>query len=511
MLIDESKYNWARWTQPRFDCNTTWGAVSATSVHLVSDKDYSAYHALDGDDSTHWESGESVNAAQFEWVFEKPLKVYRIELINKPTSNIHITKAVEVYADEEMTETLLTGEFPAESKGKCDMEPEQPFACDRLILNLTSDASAGVKYVGLTSIRIIAEIGEEKTILTPFLNTSEDMEVISSSYNDDGTFTTTGSENFMFNGIAAATIYISSNLWFGFGTGAEQLKVMRRDACSTAIYRQLGTCSNGLEFLKLRFEGYTVYSSRIEENRIILELFLLGNNDMFLNVIQTPTSGNTGTSELVCNNTTTPLNLIDSTGAGGGTQVSFYHQDEGGRTWDIVYAVYENTGAFSFGYLLQQDGTFYTIVENELQEVSIEVLTAAMFLKYGCKEIPTSELLTPLSNPHLFLWKASGEDTLLKAKIKAYPYPSSITSVVDMSHISILGIKLITAQFSGEVGLRQSLDNGETFSEEIPLSEWLNTDPDELYNSLNETKILVLRFVLHDNATISRFKITYIN
>ena len=232
---------------------------------------------------------------------------------------------------------------------------------------------------------------------------------------------------------------------------------------------------------------------------------------MFLNVIQTPTSGNTGTSELVCNNTTTQLNLVDSTGAGGGTQVSFYHQDEDGRTWNIIYAMYENTGDFSFGYLLQQNGTFYSVFENELVEIPIETLTAAMFLKYGFEEIPPPEMLTPLTNPHLFLWKASGESTLLKATLKAYPYPQIITSVIDMSHISILGIKLLTAQFSGEVGVCQSLDNGETFSEEVPLSDWLNTDPDELYNSLNETRILILHFVLHDNATISRFKITYIN
>lgn len=511
MLIDASKYNWSRWTQPIFDSDTTWGSVSASSVHAAPDKDYSAYYTLDENAATHWESNEYINNAQFSWIFDKPLKIYRIELTNKPTSNIHITKSVEIYADEEMSELLLSGEFPNISRGECNLESEQPFSCDRLILSLSADAETGVKYVGLSSIRIIAEIGEEKTVLTPFLNTSEAMDVISSSYNDDGTFTTTGLDDFMFNGIAAATLYISSNLWFGFGANAEQLKVMRRDACSMAIYRQLGTCSNGLDFLKLRFEGYTVYSNRVEENRIILELFLLGNNDIFLNVIQTPTSSNTGASELVCNNTTTPLNLIDSTGAGGGTQVSFYHQDEGGRTWDVVYAMYENTGDFSFGYLLQQNGAFYTVAENELQEVSIDTLTAAMFLKYGCEEIPAPELLTPLSNPHLFLWKTGGEETLLKAKLKAYPYPSIITSVVDMSHISILGIKLMTAQFSGDVGLCQSLDNGETFSEEIALSEWLNTDPDELYNSLNETKILILHFVLHDNATISRFKITYIN
>lgn len=125
--------------------------------------------------------------------------------------------------------------------------------------------------------------------------------------------------------------------------------------------------------------------------------------------------------------------------------------------------------------------------------------------------LSSEELLTQLKNPTIYLWKAGGETQLLKATLKAYPYPQIITSVIDMSHISILGIKLLTAQFSGEVGVCQSLDNGETFSEEVPLSDWLNTDPDELYNSLNETRILILHFVLHDNATLSRFKITYIN
>ncbi|MEG0292543.1 MAG: hypothetical protein RR617_07400 [Anaerovoracaceae bacterium] len=95
--------------------------------------------------------------------------------------------------------------------------------------------------------------------------------------------------------------------------------------------------------------------------------------------------------------------------------------------------------------------------------------------------------------------------------MKAYPYPQTLTSVIDMSHISILGIKLITAEFSGNVGLEVSLDNGDTFAEEVLLSEWLSTDVDELWNSLNEERKLILHFILHDNAALSRFKITYIN
>ena len=198
-------------------------------------------------------------------------------------------------------------------------------------------------------------------------------------------------------------------------------------------------------------------------------------------------------------------------GSGGGTQVSFYHQDDGGLTWDIVYAMYETTDYYSHAYLMKVEDIWYTVVEDALAEVKIENLTAAMFLKHGFEEPPSRELLTPIANPHIYLWKAGGEQTLLKDTVKAYPYPQVMTAIVDMSHISILGIVMMTAQYSGEVGIRCSLDNGESFSEEMPMADWLNTDPQELWGSLNEDKRLVLQFVLHDNATITSFKITYEN
>lgn len=504
MILDASKYLWSKWQQPVFTDNDTWGTVTASSVHKVTGKNYEPYCALDGNAETHFEGADYTDQLQFTWIFDKPLKIYRIELVNKPSSSSYLSTAVDVYADEERTDFLLSGTFAEESMSTVNLEPEQPFACDQLVLNLT-----GNRYVGLTSLRIIAESGIEKTVLTPFLNTSEDMEAISEGYNDDSTFSTSGLEGFMFNSIDTQTLLISSNLWLGFGVQAEQLRILRRDGCSTAIYRQLGETTNGLQFLKIRFEGYTVYNNRVESNRLIFELFLLSNNDMFLNVIQTPTSGNIGTSDLICNGQATILSIAD--GTGGGCQVSFYHQDEQGLTWNIVYAPYEETDTFSFAYLLRQADTYYTVDEMTLVEVPIESLTAAMFLKYGFEELPPAELLTPISNLQMYLWKAGGTEELLKATVKAYPYPQTMTAVADMSHISILGIKMMTAECSGDVGVSISVDNGQSFSEEIPLTEWLNSDPEELFNSLDENKKLILHFILHDNAALSRFKITYIN
>lgn len=505
MLVESEKYNWSKWTQPLFTGSDTWGTVEATSVHVDGEKRFEPFYALDGNRDTHWEGADWENPVDFIWLFDMPLKIYRIELVNKPSNQGFVTHTVEIFADNEMTEPLLAGEFLQESKSTLALEPALPFSSDRLVFHMTTEN----RYIGLSSIRLIAEFGKEKTILRPFLDTAENMDVISGSYNDDSTFQTAGLNGFWFNGKAVSTLYISSNHWLGFGVSSEQLKILRRDGCSTSIYSQFGETSNGLTFLKIRFEGYTVYNNRVEENRLIFELFLLSNNDMFLNVIRTPTTGNTGTSQLICNGTTTALSLCD--GSGGGMQVSFYHLDMEGRTWNIQYAMYEETGDVSFSYLMRQGDDYFTVVENALQKVPVERLTAAMFLHYGFEELPTPELLTPMSNPQLYLWKAGGPETLLKAVVKAYPYPQVLTSVINMSHISILGISLMTAEYSGDVGVSFSLDEGETFSGEMALSDWLNTDPEELYNSLPENRILILRFTLHDNAALSRFKITYKN
>ena len=433
-----------------------------------------------------WSKGQpediELSESPFSYVPEQALRIYRFEGDGEIT----------IFADEEMTEEVYQGSLP--------YEPTEPIPCNGLTFTFATPVT----------VHLVAETGILKTVLIPYLNTTEGMEVIHDGYNDDSTYATAGLADFKFNGNLAATLYLSSNHWIGFGSSSEQLKILRRDGCSTAMYRQTGETSNGLQFLKYRFEGYTVYRDRVEANRLIYELLLLSNNDMFLNVIQTPTNaGNLGYSELNCNGKSIPLTLAD--GSGGGTQVSFYHQDTEGKEWVIDYAMYEESDTFSYGYLLKQGDTFYTVADEELVPCEVDSLTAAMFLKYGFEELPSSRVLTPLVNPEMYLWKAGGSEELLKMTAKAYPYPQTLEAVADMSHISIIGIKLLTAEYSGMVGVCISLDDGGSYSEEVQLGDWLNTDVEELWNSLPESKRIYFRFILHDNAALSRFKITYIN
>lgn len=415
--------------------------------------------------------------------FETPLKIYRIRGEGE----------ISIYEDEEKSELIYSGLLP--------FEPEVPVCFTSLMF---------VADVG-TELTLVSETGVEKTVLDDFLNTTEGMSYVSNGYNDDSTFSTAGLSDFLFNGISASTLYISSNHWIGFGANTSQLYVLQRDGCSTAIWRQEGTCGNGVKFLKIRFEGYTVYSQRYDSNRLIFELFIMSNRDMFLNVIQTPTSGNTGTSQIVCNGQTTTLNLIDTTGQAGGTMVSFYHQDDEGKNWQIVYDNYKGIDYFSYGFLLKADGKYCTISDGVLKEITEDTPTAADFYEFGSLDIPSSEILVSIDNPQILYWRAGGETQLLKDVVKAYPYPQIIKCMADMSHISILGITMMTAQYSGDVRVMYSFDNEETYSEEISMDDWLNSDVTELWERLPENKKLFIKFVLHDNATISRFKITYEN
>ena len=432
----------------------------------------------------HWSQTAPITIAlealEQEVMSAVPVRIYKVSG----------TAQVSFYEDAEKTSLVWEGVLP--------WEPAEPVAVDGLYV--VSDT--------LTELKVVAETGVRKIDFTPYLNTTSGMTAVNSSYNDDSYYTVTGLSGFKFNNKSGSTIYVSSNHYIGFGSNTEHIKILRRDGCSTYIRKQSGTFDDGTSFVKIRFEGYTVYNNRVTSNRLIFELFILSNKDMFLNMITTPTSSNTGTSALV-SSSTTELSLYD--GNGGGPVVSFYHKDNYGYNWDVKYADYETAASFTPLYLTKKGDTIYTVVDNALVAIPETELTAAVFVEYGTTAPPASDLLLALGDHSVYSWTSDDTGKKLQADLVAYPRPSAIEAVADMSHPSILGMSLMTAEFSGNVTVSISLDDRASWSDEMPLPDWLNTDLEELFASLPESKRLYLRFVLHDDATISRFKITYIN
>lgn len=359
---------------------------------------------------------------------------------------------------------------------------------------------------GEKTLELVCEEGKGKDILSSYLNTTEGMEVVSSGYNDDSTFSFNGLAGFKFNGVSASTIYQSSNHYTGFGTSSAQLYVFNRDGCSTAIYKQYFSVS-GIDVVKVRFEGYTAYNNRVESTRLIYELFITSANDIFLYIIKAPTNASyLGTSKLVCGSYTVPLTLSD------GSQVSFYHQDEAGKSWEVKYEMYLCSGRAYYEevYLLKAQDRYYRYAGETLEELQETELSGAAFYEYGVKEAPSSALLLSLSDFTLYKWKYGQSVKSYHADVVGTPHPQTITCYIDASHPSIAGIKTITAQYSGVIPLSYTLDDGATYTD-TTLQEFLNLDPAELYASLPESMQMTLTMTLQGDATITSFKITYIN
>ena len=410
-----------------------------------------------------------------------------------------LSGTVDLYADSEETELIGSIVYPDTS-----FEPASPVCVD-MIYASGDGLGEGV------AITIYDELGLPTQGLEDYLNTTEGMTCIRNTPNDDGTDTVAGMPGFMFNGVSAANLYISGNEWIGIGTNAEQLQVCRRDGKVYYIYRQEGTLIDGTTFLKIRWEGYVQYNNTSESLRLIFEFFIFSNNDMFLNVIQTPTNSSYyGASNLICNGQTTPLTICD--GTGGGKMISFHSMDDQGKTWEITYGEYTPSDIYSNKYLIRSGGNYYIENEGELEQVDVESPTAACFYRYGMNELPDGELLVPLTNPDVLFWTNDPDESLqMRAEMVAYPFPQTLTGYADMTSETILGIAMLSAEYSGEIKVKLSYDGGTTYGESMTFAEFLSVDPEVLWENCQANKSLHIQFTLYNNARLTRFKISYRN
>ena len=420
-------------------------------------------------------------------------RVYMVEVAGLSSGTI------DLYADIEKTELIGSVTYP-----DVIIEPASPVCTDMLVID-GDGLAAGV------SIALYSEIGYLKSGYEEFINTTEGMTCIRNTPNDDGTDTVKGLDGFMFNGVEAENLYVSGNEWIGFGVSSEQLQVCRRDGKVYYIYRQTDTLADGTEFLKLRWEGYTQYNSTSETVRLIFELFLFSNNDMFLNVVQTPTNSSYyGSSNLICNGQTSALQICD--GSGGGQKVCFRSLDNLGKTWEITYGDYSPMDEYSNKYLIRSGGIYYTVADGELEQVDMVSPTAACFYRYGVDDVPDGSLLLPLINPDVLFWTNDAEESLqMRAELVAYPFPQTLTGYADMTSETILGIDMLSAEYSGEIDIKLSYDEGTTYGETMTMAEFLAMDVNVLWQNCQENKSLYIQFTLHNDAKLTRFKISYKN
>ena len=173
--------------------------------------------------------------------------------------------------------------------------------------------------------------GESKADIAPYLNTIDGMECLRNNLGqDDGTDTVIGVDWFKFNGTVADKIYVNGNSYVGFGSDAQHLRIFNRDGKMLYLYRQEGSIG-AIPFLKIRWEGYSYYNQTSDSYSLKWELFLFGNGQMFLNVINVPTSGDIGVTSLTCGSNSYTFTLTARTPV----SYTFTPSDSTGSAWIV--------------------------------------------------------------------------------------------------------------------------------------------------------------------------------
>lgn len=88
---------------------------------------------------------------------------------------------------------------------------------------------------------------------------------------------------------------------------------------------------------------------------------------------------------------------------------------------------------------------------------------------------------------------------------KTYLYNKPTVDLLDVT-----GIKVLNADYTGIITEQHSFD-GENFTDEIAMADFLMSDLEALYDGLTESKIITFRFWLSGDATLKTFIMNYRN
>lgn len=450
------------WKQPILTADDSYGLVTVSSYG----PDRPGWKALDGvknNSESCWESATDAISGYLMWHLPVWIFVNKITLYNKYTGNTRLSKDVAVYADaEKMIPLGSAATFPQESYSVVEITPDRPVMTNCIYIDLLSSYNL---MVGLSEIEIDADVVMDYEGLDGLLNTTAGMEVLVNNVKkDDNTITVPGANWFKFNGVTAANLYASGNHWIGIGAETEDLKVCRRDGAMYYLYRQEGIIYGRYRFLKVRWEGYTYYSSTSASYALRYEFFLISNGDMFLNVLKTPTSSSyIGTSSLTCGENTITLNIpINST-----PTICFDHQDGTGSTWAVRYEKMVIDPPWVRKWLVRDtSGELYTLSGDTLTALGTTELMAQTMVDSGMEATPSWGLMAALDAPEVLMWQDTDQwgKPAMTAAITAVPYNQTLyTDDYDMAHESIVGIENVVADADENTLFAVSFDSGATW------------------------------------------------
>ena len=330
---------------------------------------------------------------------------------------------------------------------------------------------------------------------------------------DGGTLAVSGADFFTFLGKTVPSIYAHGDSYWGIGSDVTHLKIDNRDTRMRSLYREEGTLYSYYRFLKIRWEGWSHYNASGADYQLKYDLVFWDTGDISLHMISVPLQCYDGAFGFTADkNYTFTKPDTDS------PDITFQYYAES-RTFEVKYTPLDLLVPFKL-LVKDGDGNLYTVenqvINEELQEtadvlVKLEEteITALLFKKNGFAKMPEWDLIKALSFPSVLSWSDSRAFPL-NAVITGTPPKQYIECMADLSDGTVLGIKALNAEYTGDITVQYSYD-GETFTDESAMTDFLTMDLDELYAGLLEAKTITFRFWLAGDATLTSFVMNYRN
>ena len=327
---------------------------------------------------------------------------------------------------------------------------------------------------------------------------------------DSGTLAVSGADFFTFLGKSAPSIYAHGDSYWGIGSDTTHLKIDNRDTRMRSLYREEGTLYSYYRFLKIRWEGWSHYNASGADYQLKYDLVFWDTGDISLHMISVPIQCYDGAFGF-----TADKNYTFTKPDADSPDITFQYYAES-KTFEIKYTLLDLLVPFKL--LVRDDvGKLYTVETqimneetDEKEDVLVELegtdLSALLFKKKGFAKMPEWDLIKHLEGPAVLSWSDS----------RAFPLNAIITGtppkqcMADLSDGTVLGIKALNAEYTGTVTVQYSYD-GENFTEELAMEEFLLMDLDALYAGLLDAKTITFRFWLAGDATLTSFVMNYRN
>lgn len=330
---------------------------------------------------------------------------------------------------------------------------------------------------------------------------------------DGGTLAVSGADFFTFLGKAAPSIYAHGDSYWGIGSDTTHLKIDNRDTRMRSLYREEGTLYSYYRFLKIRWEGWSHYNASGADYQLKYDLVFWDTGDISLHMISIPIQCYDGAFGF-----TADKNYTFTKPDADSPDITFQYYAES-KTFEIKYTLLDLLVPFKL--LVRDDtGKLYTVETqimneetDEKEDVLVELeetnLSALLFKKKGFDKMPEWDLIKHLEGPAVLSWSDS-RTFPLNAIITGTPPKQYIEGMADLSDGTVLGIKALNAEYTGTVTVQYSYD-GENFTEELAMEEFLLMDLDALYAGLLDAKTITFRFWLAGDATLTSFVMNYRN